>query len=191
MQKRELRKKYKDLRKKNTENQIEKMSIAIAQNLLLLPIWDKEYYHIFLPITTQNEVKTEFILKILLEKNKKIVVSKSNFDTRILTHFLWSENIEIQKNEYQIPEPIGGVEISDKKIDVVFVPLLAFDKKGNRVGYGKGFYDIFLSKCKSDVVKIGLSFFESEEEITDTLISDIKMNYCVTPKKTYIYCEKE
>ena len=48
---------------------------------------------------------------------------------------------------------------------MVFVPLLAFDKAGNRVGYGKGFYDLFLSECRQDVIKVGLSFFEAEEEI--------------------------
>jgi 5-formyltetrahydrofolate cyclo-ligase len=55
---------------------------------------------------------------------------------------------------------------------VVFVPLLAFDKKGNRVGYGKGFYDAFLSKCKPETIKIGLSFFEAEETIDDVFEND-------------------
>jgi len=68
---------------------------------------------------------------------------------------------------------------------VVFVPLLAFDKSGNRVGYGKGFYDNFLAKCNPETLKIGLSFFEIEEEILDINPKDIRLNLCITPQKTY------
>ena len=65
------------------------------------------------------------------------------------------------------------------------MPLLAFDKKGNRVGYGKGFYDQFLSKCHPETIKIGVSFFESETLFSDTLSTDIQLDYCVTPTKVY------
>ena len=71
------------------------------------------------------------------------------------------------------------------KIDVVFVPLLAFDKNGHRIGYGKGYYDKFLSSCKPDIIKIGLSFYEAEEAFQDVYPSDIPLDYCVTPKKVY------
>lgn len=84
-----------------------------------------------------------------------------------------------------MPEPLDGIEISPLKIDVVFIPLLAFDKKGNRIGYGKGFYDQFLSDCKADVIKIGLSFFEAEEAITDVYKDDVPLDYCVTPQQIY------
>ena len=70
-------------------------------------------------------------------------------------------------------------------IDVVFVPLLAYDKQGNRVGYGKGFYDKFLSECKSNVVKIGLSFFDPEEFIEDVFENDVKLNICITSLEVY------
>ena len=66
-----------------------------------------------------------------------------------MTHFLLTDNTKIKKNQYNIPEPINGLEVPTKKIDVVFVPLLAFDKKGNRVGYGKGFYDKFLIRMQT------------------------------------------
>ena len=65
------------------------------------------------------------------------------------------------------------------------MPLLAFDEKGNRVGYGKGFYDKFLAECKPEVLKIGLSFFESEKMISDVLNTDIQLDLCVTPTKVY------
>ena len=185
MKKTELRLKYKELRKSLSENQNEEMSLAIANNLISLPIWDKTYFHIFLPITEHNEVDTEFILHLLSGKDKEIIISRSDFETRNMQHFLLTDNTKIEKNEYNIPEPVDGIEVPPAKIDVVFVPLLAFDIKGHRVGYGKGFYDKFLSQCKRETIKIGLSFFEAEELIEDVFEGDIQLNYCFTPDKVY------
>lgn len=185
MLKKELRSKYKALRKDLTEIEIEEKSLAIANALLPLSIWDKTYFHIFLPIVEHQEVDTEFILHLLSGKDKEILISKSDFTTKNMTHFLLTDNTKIKKNEFNIPEPVDGIEVPSKKIDVVFVPLLAFDKKGNRVGYGKGFYDKFLSECKPDVIKIGLSFFESEELISDVFETDVLLDYCATPNKIY------
>lgn len=183
MTKSELRKKYKALRKSLSLDQIDDFSLAIANRLLQLDIWDKSFYHIFLSIEEQKEVNTEYILNILAGKDKNIVISKSNFEDTSMTHFLLTDNTTIRKNDYNIPEPVDGIEINSTQIEVVFVPLLAFDKTGNRVGYGKGFYDRFLSECKPETIKIGLSFFEAEEEIFGTSENDIKLDYCVTPNQ--------
>lgn len=183
--KKELRLQKKGLRKQLTETDIDELSLVIANKVLSLPIWEKTYFHVFLPIVEHKEVNTEFILHLLAGKDKEIVISKSDFETREMTHFLLTDNTKIKKNEYNIPEPIDGLEVPSSKIDVVFVPLLAFDTSGNRVGYGKGFYDKFLSECKPETIKIGLSFFEAETEITDVFEGDIKLDYCVTPEKIY------
>ncbi len=187
MNKTTLRQKYKELRKQLSEEQLEEMSLAIANKVLQLPIWERTYFHVFLPITEQNEVNTEFILHALAGKDKEIIVSKADFETRTMTHFLLTDNTKIKKNEYNIPEPVDGIEVPSHKIDVVFVPLLAYDKKGNRVGYGKGFYDKFLAECKPDVIKIGLSFFEPEEIIADVFEADVQLNYCVTPNSIHSF----
>lgn len=185
MTKSELRKKYKSLRKNLTLNQIDDLSIAIANQALKLPIWEHFFYHIFLSIEEHKEINTDYILNILAGKDKNIVISKSDFKTTTLINFLLTDSTVIKKNHWNIPEPVDGIEIDNKKIDVVFVPLLAFDKQGNRVGYGKGFYDNFLSSCKPETIKIGLSFFETENDITDIFEGDIKLDYCVTPEKIY------
>jgi 5-formyltetrahydrofolate cyclo-ligase len=187
MHKKELRKKYKELRQGLTPEAIEDKSLAIANRLLQLDIWDKTYYHLFLSIEEQKEIDTEFILQILAGKDKEIVVSKSDFDSLGMTHYLLTDNTKFKKNEYNIPEPIDGLEVPLTKIDVVFVPLLAFDLKGNRVGYGKGFYDKFLSNCKLETIKIGLSFFESEDKIEDISNNDIQLDFCITPSKIYSF----
>ncbi|MCT4628509.1 5-formyltetrahydrofolate cyclo-ligase [Winogradskyella sp.] len=181
MTKSELRKKYKTLRKELSTESIEDLSLSIANKLLQLDIWDKSFYHIFLPIEEQKEVNTEYILNILAGKDKNIVISKSNFEDYSMTHYLLTDSTKIKKNNYNIPEPIDGIEISTPQIDIVFIPLLAFDNKGNRVGYGKGFYDRFLSHCKPETLKIGLSFFETEKEHFETNNNDVTLDYCVTP----------
>ena len=185
MNKKELRTKYKALRSQLSEEDLEEMSLAIANKVLTLPVWEKTYFHIFLPIAEQKEVNTEFILHLLSGKDKEIIVSKSDFETREMTHFLLTDNTKIKKNQYNIPEPVDGLEVPSRKIEVVFVPLLAFGKTGHRAGYGKGFYDKFLSECQAETIKIGLSFFEAEEKIEDVFESDVKLDYCVTPNAVY------
>ena len=185
MDKKELRKKYKTLRKNLSEDTIEEWSLKIANQLIRLDIWQHSFYHLFLPIESQKEVNTEYILQVLAGKDKNIVLSKSDFSTREMTHFLLTDNTTIKKNAYDIPEPIDGLEVPVSKIDVVFVPLLAFDENGNRVGYGKGFYDKFLAACKPEILKIGVSFFESENVISDVLNTDIQLDLCITPTKVY------
>ena len=185
MLKKELRQKYKGKRQELSDAEIEDLSLAIANKVLTLPLWEKNYFHIFLPITEQKEMNTEFILHLLSGKDKEIIISKSDFKTCNMTHYLLTDNTKIRKNEYNIPEPIDGLEVPASIIDVVFVPLLAFDKKGHRVGYGKGFYDKFLSECKPEAIKIGISFFEPEDLIEDVFESDMKLDYCVTPNNVF------
>lgn len=185
--KKELRLHYKNLRAALSPDEIEEKSLAVANELLQLPIWDKTYYHVFLPIEEQKEVNTEYVLHLLSGKDKEIVISKSDFETRKMSHFLLTDNTKIKKNEYNIPEPVNGLPVLSETIEVVFVPLLAFDVFGNRIGYGKGFYDKFLAECKPETIKIGLSFFEAVNQIDDVFESDVKLDYCVTPLKIYTF----
>lgn len=189
MFKKELRKKYKLLRASLTEEDVVNKSIQLVNQLLDIGVWDKLYYHLFLSIKNQKEIDTEQVLHVLFARNKEVVVSKSDFNNGTLSHFLLTENTRLATNSYGIPEPTNGLPVPESMIDVVFIPLLAFDTKGNRVGYGKGFYDDFLSKCKPDVLKVGLSFYEAESCIEDAYEGDIPLDYCVTPTKTYFFNE--
>lgn len=180
-----LRIKYKKLREELSGDQIEDLSLKIANNSLQLPIWEHSFYHLFLSITEKREIDTEFLLHILQGKDKNVVLSKSDFETHHLTNFLLTDSTVIKKNNWGIPEPQEGIEIAPHQIEVVFIPLLAFDEKGHRIGYGKGFYDRFLSACTGTTIKVGLSFFGPEKEIPGILSSDVPLDFCVTPEKTY------
>lgn len=187
MKKQQLRTHYKKLRNALSTKQVADFSIQIANLTLQLPIWDRSFFHVFLTIESLKEVITDPILSILLGKDKHIVLSKSNFETRTLSHVLLQDNTRIKINSWNIPEPENGIAITTDQIEVIFIPLLAFDVHGNRVGYGKGFYDEFLKDCSNDTIKIGLSFFEAEATIDGIESHDISLDYCITPQKVYTF----
>jgi 5-formyltetrahydrofolate cyclo-ligase len=106
-----------------------------------------------------------------------------------MSHYLLTKDTVFEENKWKISEPstVGNLRSSVFSIDLVLIPLLCFDKKGYRVGYGKGYYDRFLTECRPDVLKIGLSIFEPIDEIIDVTEFDIKMNYCITPNKIWSF----
>lgn len=188
MLKKDLRLKYSELRKNITPQALTHFSLTVANNLLKLPIWEGSYYHIYLPISSKNEIDTSFILSILQGKDKNIVLPKMA-EKRALKHILLTDNTKLASNSWGVPEPIEGIEIPANKIDIVFVPLLAFDLNGNRVGYGKGFYDTFLKQCRNEIIKVGLSAFHAENTISDINKEDVPLDYCVTPEQVYSFSE--
>lgn len=102
-----------------------------------------------------------------------------------LNAILVDDQTTFAPNRFGIEEPEGGDSLEPSAIQMAFIPLLAFDKKGYRVGYGKGYYDRFLSNAGTDLIKIGFSFFDAEELIEDTNEFDIPLDICITPYKTY------
>ena len=188
MNKKELRKEYLNLRKALSDHQIEELSLQISNWALQLDIWKHSNYHIFLPITKQKEINTEYLLHVLQGKDKNIIVSRSNFNDFTMKHYLLTDQTKLIINSYGIPEPDEkGIPISEEVIDVVFVPLLVADKYGNRLGYGKGFYDRFLEKCRPNTLKIGLSFFEPLESRIDADVHDVDLDYIIYDKG-FLFC---
>ncbi len=144
--------------------------------------------HIFLPIIKHNEINTWLIIKYLQQNFPKIniVIPKIISANSILANFLFDEK-KLIENHWGIVEPSGEnqVKILSEQIDLVIIPLLIFDKNGNRVGYGKGFYDRFLKDCKPELLKIGVCLEEAVELIDDINQFDIKMDFCLTPNTIY------
>jgi 5-formyltetrahydrofolate cyclo-ligase len=89
----------------------------------------------------------------------------------------------LRESSFGIKEPVGAKEISASELDLVLVPLLAADIAGNRVGYGKGFYDRFLSDLSPQAKSIGLSLFDLESDlISDIHPNDIHLNLFINPE---------
>ena len=164
-----------------SEEKHEKLCFDIANQCLKLPIWDFEYFHLFLSIKSKAEIDTSLILTMLQGRDKQVIIPKVNGNN--LEHILLTDSTKIKVNSWGIPEPDKGILIDPRDLDVIFIPLLGYDKIGNRVGYGKGFYDNFLVKCKPEAVKIGLSFFKPLDKISGIHTSDIPLDLCVNPKE--------
>ena len=183
--KKEIRRLYKERRKSLSNYEIKEKSITIATKALELFLDQYTVFHIFCSIERQKEIQTKSLMSSLLQQSKTVCVPKTLGGNPELKHYQTSEKTHFSINSLGIPEPIDGIEMNPIDFDVVFVPLFAFDKKGNRVGYGGGFYDRFLSKCRKDVVKAGLSFFAPLEEELSAESHDVTLNLCITPNKIY------
>ena len=107
--------------------------------------------------------------------------------SNIMQSVVVTDDTEFELNKFGIPEPVNAMPMFPEELDLVFVPLLAYDKKGHRVGYGKGYYDRFLKECKDDCIKIGFSFFDPEPSIEGVNRHDIKLDYCITPDRIYSF----
>ena len=170
------------------------VEVNTKQDLLLirfqqLSFPDFNLVHAYLPLYERNEPDPTPLMDFMHFRypGMQVTYAKINPDNFSMMHFLQDDDMFFEKNHYWIPEPIGGIEVKEKDIDIVFIPLLAFDKSGNRVGYGKGYYDRFLSKCRKDVLKIGLSFFPPVDSIEDVDFFDKKLDFCITPERVYAF----
>ena len=114
-------------------------------------------------------------------ENKNYIISlpviKKNFN---MDYYKWSFSDPLRINKYGIPEP------ESKKIiypDILFIPLVAFDKNLNRLGYGGGYYDRLIKKfSKKKIIKIGLAFSDQEIDKVPINAYDQKLDYIVTNK---------
>lgn len=182
MEKADLRKIYKEKRQQLSGIDIEELQENIYQQIYDLEISNIKNVHVFLSLEKFKEINTNPIIDYYRSQNKKIVVSKSDFTNNSLTHFYLEKDTTIALNKYGIPEPVNAVQVSESKLDLVFVPLLISDEQHYRVGYGKGFYDRFLANCRKDCKKIGLNFFKPIPKISDSNEFDIALDEVIYPK---------
>jgi 5-formyltetrahydrofolate cyclo-ligase len=186
MNKSTLRQIYKEKRLKFSSEEIKNSSKKISEKLFNEFSFQNKTVHTFLSIERLNEINTLFINQNLFNSNCTVVTSITNYTHPIsLTHSIIYEKSEFEVDEFNIPIPKDKIAIDLNKIDIVLIPLLAFDQFGNRLGYGKGLYDSFLKDCSSNCIKIGVSFFEAHHETIPTENHDVKLDYCITPHKLY------
>jgi 5-formyltetrahydrofolate cyclo-ligase len=185
MTKKEARTLYRQKRMELTEKDRTRMDDLILirfQELSLPPLLT---VHTYLSVAAQNEIDTNAIIRYLNFRNPGLREVVPRVEGGGLLHFYFEEETEVEVNQWGIPEPVEAEPADPLSIELVLVPLLCFDKKGNRVGYGMGYYDRFLASCRTDVIKVGLSYFDPEERIEDHAEFDIPLNYCVTPNRLY------
>jgi 5-formyltetrahydrofolate cyclo-ligase len=184
-----LRKIYLEKRRGLGADEFEAKTKAIVRNFSTMDLSGIKYLHVFYPIAEKSEFNSLLIAEWIRSNHPeiKLVLSKSNLKDNTLSHFVWDSYTKLIVNAWGITEPETGVEVNPQLLDIILIPLLIFDNQGNRVGYGKGFYDRFLSECRSDVQKMGISFFSPVEKIADLNEFDIPLDLCITPEKTWSF----
>ncbi|MCF0051400.1 5-formyltetrahydrofolate cyclo-ligase [Dyadobacter sp. LJ53] len=175
-----------------TENEASSKNDLICRNLIQSStLSGDETIHIFLPQINKKEIDTWNIINALhtLFTGIRIAAPFVIPKTKEMQHYILDAQTRLISNQWGIPEPDPETSkpVQVQKIDIIYVPLLAFDEHGYRVGYGGGYYDRFLDKCRTDAVKTGLSFFEPVGKIDDINLYDIRMDSCITPEKTWIW----
>ncbi|MDR1876913.1 MAG: 5-formyltetrahydrofolate cyclo-ligase [Flavobacteriaceae bacterium] len=178
MTKEESRKYFLQKRLLLSEDDVKEASLRIFDQWKRSGLSQFNSFHIFLPIKEKKEVDTTAFIEHLWKHDKKVYCSKVENDH--LLHYELTPQTQLRNNSWGIPEPVDQKAVNLEEVDCVFVPLLAYDLSGNRVGYGKGYYDRFLSGLP-DTKKIGLSFFNPVNKIEDILTCDIPLNYILTP----------
>jgi len=145
------------------------------------------FLHLFIPIEKYHEPNTYPIINYVQQHfpQMTIVISRSNFEDCSMQHYILDQHTIFETNKWGISEPISGVQVDSSAIDMIIVPLLIFDLLGYRVGYGKGFYDRFFSGCKADVQRVGLSFFDPIDIISDKNEYDVQLTQAITPNRIY------
>lgn len=182
MTKSALRKIYKQKRNAFTFEEIQKLQGNIYNQIYNLDISKVKNVHLFLTLNKFKEIDTEPIINFFRSKNKQIVVSKCNFKDNTLSHYYLEEHTVLELNKFGVPEPVNAKKVYEKELDLIFVPLLISDKNNFRVGYGKGFYDRFLTNCRKDCKKIGLNFFKPIAKIDDVNEFDVALDAVIYPK---------
>ena len=186
MNKEKLRKKYTEKRLTLSPNKLETFSSKICHAAFSNFQLENKKISLFLPIERKKEINTYKIWEKAMSLNAQVAVPKINPKSDELKHIIFESIDQLKTSSYGIPEPVKGKVIAAEHFEYVFVPLLAIDKNGNRVGYGKGYYDRFLKKCSPSCKFIGLSLFdELEDVISDTNNQDIPLNFCITPSHLY------
>lgn len=187
MTKDHYRRMYKQKRIALSEQERGVFDESICAGLIALDWSNLHAVHVYMPIAKLNEPNPFSFVNLLRSQfpQTALIVSKSDFQNSQMRHYVWDASTVFEENSWGIMEPVDGISVDETAIDVVLVPLLAADVRGNRVGYGKGFYDRFLRGCKPDVQKIGLSYFEPVEAIDDVAPWDVPVDILITPFKTY------
>lgn len=189
MTKAELRVLYKRKRAKLTAKEVAAIHGGILDQLFNMDWKGTAYLHTFLPIARHKEPDMwPFIAHMQIAHPEiQLVVSRSEPVHATMQHFLLTDEMEWGESVWGIVEPVAGKPVAESLLDAVLVPLLAVDKIGNRVGYGKGYYDRFLALCRPDCRKIGVSLFDPvEEEIEDINPLDVPLDLIVTPSNRYV-----
>jgi 5-formyltetrahydrofolate cyclo-ligase len=187
MQKQQLRDIYSKKRSELSEQERSKLDDLLLIQFQRLPFENLHIVLSFWPMEDRGEMNTHLYTRYLthLIPGVKICYPVIDTSSNYMDVFGVDHQTEFEENKYGITEPLNGEKIEPTEVDLIIMPLFAFDERGYRVGYGKGYYDKYVARCKPDVITVGVSYFDAVDKVEDTHQYDVPLNYCITPYKVY------
>ncbi|MGB3618234.1 MAG: 5-formyltetrahydrofolate cyclo-ligase [Catalinimonas sp.] len=192
MRKREARAEALQRRGQLKRPELERLSEQIARRFLKhfgKTLAASGTVHIFLSIPDRKEVNTNYLIDGLRGQFPDVQIATSymtDFDEGRMETTRLDPDGELIANRWGVPEPVEVWPVEECEIDLLVVPLLAFDTRGGRIGYGKGFYDRFLARCRPEALRVGVSVtgpIATPLENVDE--HDVPLHHCVTPERVY------
>ena len=141
----------------------------------------------FWPLTDRGEPNSFLLTDFLQFRNPGLGLCYpvTDMSSRQMQAMQVNDDTRFALNKWGIAEPVDGELTPADELDLVLVPLLAFDLQGNRLGYGGGFYDRFLPRCRDNCVFLGVSQFPPEQALPELAEYDIPLTACITPDRIY------
>jgi 5-formyltetrahydrofolate cyclo-ligase len=165
----------------------EQLSKLITQNTVdYLHSLQARFVHCY--ISFRSEVSTRSLIESLLKNGVRVAVPVVNVavDGDHLIHTEIHSLADLKVGKFGLHEPSLVSAHTLEGVDAVIIPLSAFDRRGMRLGYGKGFYDKFLTPLPSSVQRIGLAFSMQEVERIPSLAHDAWLDCIITEKETIL-----
>lgn len=185
MQKIEARQFFQNKRKALTQNECLKLDDLLLIQFQKFNWGNMDCIGNFYPIEKQNEPNSILLAKYLKYIFPNITIAYPSILQDGLDMEFFKETEEFIENKWGIIEPLPVQKVEKKTMNAVLVPLLGFDTNGQRIGFGKGFYDRYFENETNDCLRIGISYFEPIAKLEDTHQFDVPLTHCITPSKIY------
>ena len=183
MEKEEARRKVRKLIRSLTAEERAANSQAIFQRVRRLPeMREARVVMGFLPLS--DELNTRPILEYLLSRGGRVYVPRKLVHERRITPVRLTNLNDLRNGAYGIPEPVTEETCAVSEIDFILVPARAFDRRGNRLGRGGGFYDRLLARDDFRALRCGLAFSCQVLQQVPTASGDLPVHILVTENET-------
>lgn len=173
-------------------SEVAQRSQQLAEQLFAnFPVAQWRWLHVFLPLARKNEPDTWPLIRQVWagQPAPRLAAPVVQPDGISLKHYELTPTTPLVPSRWGIPEPVAdaATEVAPAQLDAVLVPLLACDRQGQRVGYGGGFYDRFLTQCRPEAVFIGLNILGDEPvaSLADVLPTDVPLHACLNPGRVW------
>ena len=144
--------------------------------------------HLYLPLTKQREVNTTPLFQKLIGTSEhQVVLPRVNSKSKTLESIAYHSTTKLVAGNFGVTEPSGKDHFDMKNLDVVLVPLISFDRKGFRIGYGGGYYDKFFEQAGDKLIKVGLAITPPLDYIPYSEPHDIPLDFCITHHGIYSF----